>query len=89
MLEEEYHEMQFHENYFKEINSFIAPNFQYGEKGNILGFKQPINLSEKDRKILFSYFWEIDANRKFVLSFYEQIDTNIKALKKRIENKNL
>ena len=85
ILEEEYHEMQFHENYYKEINDFISPNFQYDEKGNIIGIEQPINLSKDDKNKLLSYLWKIDANRNFILGFYEQIKKNIKELKKKIE----
>jgi len=84
-LEEEYHEMQFHENYYKEINDFISPNFNYDEKGNITGIEQPINLSKEDKKRLLSYLWKIDANRNFALGFYEQIENNIKELKKKID----
>jgi hypothetical protein len=84
-LEEEYFEMQFHHNYYKEINDFIAPNFQYDEKGNITGIKQPINLSEGDRNKLLSYLWKIDANRKFALSYYKVVKANIEALKNQLE----
>lgn len=84
-LEEEYHEMQFHENYFEEFNNLVSPNFLFDEKGNITGIKQPINLIEKDKNRLFSYFWRIDANRNFALGFYKQIELNIENLIHDIE----
>jgi len=85
-LEEEYFEMQFTENYYKDINNFIAPNFQYNENGDIVGIKQPLHLNEEDKNILLSYLWKIDANRNFVLAFYDDIEKNILALKDKIEN---
>jgi hypothetical protein len=84
-LEEDYFEMQFHDNYFQEINDLIAPNFQFDERGNITGIKQPLNLSEGDKNKLYSYLWKIDGNRRFALSYYEQVKTNIRELKERIE----
>ena len=35
-FEEEYFEMQFHNNYFKEINDLLAPSLQFDEKGNMV-----------------------------------------------------
>ena len=34
-LEEEYYEMQFHENYFKEIDKSIVPNFNFDENNGV------------------------------------------------------
>ncbi len=87
-LEEEYYEMQFHENFYKEINNFIAPNFQFDEKGNIVGIEQPISIAKEDKNKLLSYLWKIDANRHFALAFYQQIENNIQKLRKDIEKEN-
>ena len=84
-FEEDYYEMQFYENYFKEINDHIAPHLVYDEANKIVGIKQPIEISERDKSKLLSYLWRIDENRKFVLEFYEQIGANIRNLKERIE----
>lgn len=84
-LEEEYFEMQFHENYFKEINNHIAPNFQYNSKGDIIGIKLPINITSEEKNKILSYLLKIESNRKFILRFYDQIETNINNLKNRIE----
>ncbi len=84
-LEEDYYEMQFHQNYYKEINELISPNFQYDTKGNIIGIAQPINLSIGDRNRLLSYLWRIDANRNFTLGFYDQIEKSVEKLRKKIE----
>lgn len=84
-LEETYDEMQFHKNYFKEINHFIAPSLKFDEKGNIVGIEQPINLSKEDQKKLLSYLWKIETNRTFTLGFYQQIKNNIQVLQTKIE----
>ena len=47
-LEEEYNELQFQKNYFKEINKMISPYFTFDSKGNISGMEFPINLSETE-----------------------------------------
>lgn len=84
-LEENYYEMQFNQNYYKDINNIFAPNFTFDKEGMITGIKKPLNLSQDEKNILLSYFWKIDTNRKFVLSFYDQIKENIIALKAQIE----
>lgn len=61
-LEEEYEEMQFQKNYFKEINKYIAPYFQYDEKGNIVKIETPLMLDESDKKILKSYLLKIELS---------------------------
>ena len=77
--------MQFHENYFNEINDHIAPNLQYDTDGQIVNVSLPIELNEKDKKLILSYLWRIDANRNFALPFYNVIVVKIKALKEQIE----
>jgi hypothetical protein len=83
-LEEEYHELQFQENYFHEVNNIIAPNFLYTSDGNILGLELPLNIPTAQKKILLSYLWKIQVNRKFVLQSYNDVETKIKALKVEI-----
>lgn len=84
-LEEEYSELQLHDNYFNEINRFIAPNFQFDSIGNINGLELPIKLSKSDRNILLSYLWKIQFNREFILKYYTLVEEKIKLLKKEIE----
>lgn len=76
-LEEEYQELQFQKNYFKEINRFIAPNLQYNSQGNITGLQTPLGLPTADRKLLLSYLWKIEINRNFILGFYAQLERDI------------
>lgn len=84
-FEEEYYEMQFQENYFKEINAYLAPNFTFDEKGNIVGIDLPLNLPASEKKILLSYLWKIQANRNFILYFYADVENKINQLVARIE----
>ena len=85
-LEEEYHELQFQENYFQEINRFIAPKIDFDSLGEIAGLTQPLNLKEADKKVILSYLWKIESNRKWLLQFYGQIEGKIQRLRKEIED---
>lgn len=83
-FEEEYFELQFQENYYRAINSAIAPYFSYDVKGNITSIKLPLQLTESERKILLSYLWKIQFNRRFVMTFYDEVKTKIDELQKEI-----
>ena len=84
-LEEEYFELQFQENYYREINRVIAPNFTFDSKGNITGIKLPIQLTDPDKNILLSYLWKIQVNRTFIMRFYEEVKAKIDELREEIE----
>lgn len=83
-LEEEYSEMQFQDNYFKDINNALAPNFQFDDSGNIKGIDLPLDLSENERKILLVYLWKIQNNRNFILTYYSDIENKINSIHKEI-----
>ena len=83
-LEEEYSEMQFQDNYFKDINNALAPNFQLDDSGNIKGIDLPLDLSENERKILLVYLWKIQNNRSFILTYYSDIENKINSIHKKI-----
>lgn len=76
-LEEEYSEIQFNENYYKEINQSLAPNFKFDDEENISGIDLPLNIPTEQKKILLSYLWKIEKNRNFILQSYAQVETNI------------
>lgn len=77
--------MQFHANYFKEINKYLAPHFLYDSIGNIQDIKQPLLISPADQSILMSYFWKMDANRVTTLDFYAKIRQHITDLQQQIQ----
>lgn len=85
-LEEDYDEMQFHQSYFKELNSYIAPHLEFDSNRNISSIKLPVKLSEIEKNIFSSYLWKISANRRFILQVYREVEEKIKSLRMDIEN---
>lgn len=83
-LEEDYAEMQFQANYFKEINEELAPNFDIDTKGNIIGIKSPLKIQEDERKKLLVYLWKIQTNRMFILGYYAEIEDKINGVRNGI-----
>lgn len=84
-FEEDYSEMQYHENYFKEINDKIAPNFKFDDKGNLIGLKLPLEIDKEEKNILLSYLWKIQANRYFLLQYYSKTEEKLIRLQKKIK----
>lgn len=84
-LEEEYQEMQFHENYFKEINESISQNLLFNNDKLIVGVKSPLEIDPKKEKVLLTYLWKIATNRSFILEFYTKIESKIKDLRAEIK----
>lgn len=88
-LEEEYFEMQFQENYFKEINYSIAQNLQFNSDKLITGITTPLKIDAVQEKVLLTYLWKIQTNRFFILQFYSEVKTKIEQvralIKKEIE----
>ena len=85
-LEEEYYELQFQENYFKEINNSISQNLQFNENKLITGISIPLKLNPGEEKILLTYLWKIQSNRNFILQYYSEVESKIKKLRMEIEN---
>lgn len=83
-LEEDYEEMQFHKNYFKEINQILSPHFVYDEKGDIINIETPLTLNKIEKNILMSYLLKIEFNRRFTLKFYQKVENKIQDLEQRI-----
>lgn len=84
-MEENYFEMQFQANYFEHFNKVIAPNFEFGQKGNILGIKLPLKMSPAEKNIMMSYLWKIQVNRNFIMAYYIEVEKKIQLLTKQIE----
>ncbi len=84
-LEEDYYELQFQKNYFKEINRLISKNLQFNGDKQIIGINTPLNIGQNEEKIILSYLWKIQVNREFILNYYSEIKSKIKILKARIE----
>ncbi|NMM50498.1 hypothetical protein [Marinigracilibium pacificum] len=84
-LEENYYELQFFENYFKEINRLLSPAIKLDDNNAILEITMPINISENDRKTLLLYFWKMEVNRKFILNQYNLVKENVERIRVDIE----
>lgn len=84
-FEEDYHEMQFQENYFLTFNEFIADALVFNSNGDITGIQLPLRLSPKEKKIFLTHLWKIRENRQFLLRYYHQIEDRVKMLKHKIE----
>ncbi|WP_440880777.1 DUF6090 family protein [Tenacibaculum sp. C7A-26P2] len=84
-LEEEYSEMQFHENYFKEINKSLAPNFNFNDEYIITGIKLPLKISNRNKKIFLLYLVKIQGNRSYIMSYYNQIEKKVFEVKEEIK----
>ncbi|KAA3661563.1 MAG: hypothetical protein DWQ10_04250 [Calditrichaeota bacterium] len=84
-FEENYFEMQFQENYFKEINEALASNFEFDNSGNITGIDLPLNIQKNKKKKLLLYLWKIQTNRNFILRYYSEIEKKTLNLIVRIE----
>ncbi|MCB9185554.1 MAG: hypothetical protein H6601_02270 [Flavobacteriales bacterium] len=84
-LEEEYFELQFQENYFKEINYTLSQHFQFNENGNIIGITTPMKVDAEKEKLLLTYIWKIKANRNFILPIYSNVKAKVEAIRADIE----
>lgn len=82
-LEEEYNEMQFHKNYFKDINSTLSPFFIFDENLNISNYRK-INLSQDEVNLIKSYLAKIKRNREFILRYYKAIEVEIMEVHEKI-----
>lgn len=80
-LEEEYHELQFQKNYFKDINLLISRNLKFNQDKMLKGINTPLKISKEEEKLLLTYLWKIQVNRNFILQFYTQVKSKTEKLK--------
>lgn len=83
-FEEEYSEMQFQENYYKEIGNILAPNFKIDKNGEIIGINLPLKISKAERNKILLHLWKIKHNREFILGYYGQVVIKINDLIEKI-----
>src|SRR5690606_29350976 len=84
-LEEEYDELQFQNQYFREVNNILYPEFRMNDTFAIVGINSPLTISENDRKKLLIYLWKMNVNRTFILHYYDETIDKIKALQSEIK----
>jgi hypothetical protein len=87
-LEEEYYEMQFQENYFREINRTLAKYFIFDANGKITGIAVNQKVDESEKRILLIYLMKIKTNRNFVMYQYDVTKAKVLDLIKNIERYN-
>lgn len=83
-LEEEYDELQFQKNYFKDINRLISRNLAFNEDKELVGITTPLEISKEEEQLLLTYLWKIQANRNFILQLYTQVKNKIEKLRAEI-----
>lgn len=76
-LEEEYGEMQFHENYFPHINQALGPWFMFDDNQAITGIDLTLSLPEEEERTVLLYLWKMELNRRFILAYYDEIEAKI------------
>lgn len=79
-LEETYGEMQFHTNYYKELNNIISLHFDFDQLGVIKRVNVPINIDKEEKNTFLTYLWKIETNRKFILSYYSEVEIKTQKL---------
>lgn len=84
-MEENYYEMQFQENYYKDFNRWIAPNFEFDDRGNIATLNLPLKMNTAEKKILMAYLWKIEVNRNFILFYYADMEKKIQDISRKIK----
>lgn len=83
-FEEEYSEMQFQDNYYKDINNALAPNFKIDNNGMIIGINSPLIINQNERNKLLLHLSRIESNRFFILQYYAAIEKKINNVRKDI-----
>lgn len=84
-LEEEYSELQFHDSYFKDINTIIASKLKYDSKGDISSMDLPLKLKESEENLMLSYLGKIQFNRNYILKLYDDVEKKIVKLNNDIK----
>lgn len=84
-LEEEYYELQFQANYFKEINYALSGYMQFSEDGHIVGITIPLVIETGKKNLLLSYLWKMQSNRSFILQIYADVEHKVEAVRSDIE----
>ncbi len=87
-LEEEYDELQFQENYYKDFNTKLAPYYILDSLGNLKNIQYPVNLSETEKNLLLTDLRKMQRNREFIIQYYHTVEEKVKILQSEI-NKEL
>lgn len=83
-LEEDYAEMEYHQSYYAEFNTALAPYVRFDAKGTPSSLHTPIVLPAAERDRLLVLLWKLDINRRFVLHYYTEVEKRIRAVQAHI-----
>lgn len=83
-LEEEYEELQFQRNYFRDFRDILGPYLIWNEEGQITGIRRPVQLTPKEKSVLMLDLWKIRTNRKFALYFYQEVNAKVDRILEKI-----
>ncbi len=84
-IEEQNEQAQAYKNYFFPINNMLAEYMRFNEKGELIEIKQPINLSEIDKKKLYSYLWQLEVNRQAKIDLYTMLEEQLKVVQEHVK----
>ena len=84
-MEEDYFEMQFQKNYFRDFNRIIAPNLEFDNKGGLSKIIKPLKVDSNEKKILLSYLWKIEMNRRYIMHYYAATERKIQNITQQIQ----
>ena len=82
---EEHEQGQAHKNYYFPINNILIKNMRFNEAGELIEIKQPISISELDKKKLYSYLWMIKHNIEIKINIYQHLEDQMLILEKHAE----
>lgn len=84
-IEEQMESVQAYKNYFFPINNMLAKYMEFNEKGALIEIKQPIQLSEIDKKKLLSYLWQLESSRTYKIELYTQLEGQLKVVQEQVK----
>ncbi len=84
-IEEQNEAVQAYKNYFFPINNVLAKYMEFNDKGELIEIKQPIEISELDKKKIYSYLWQLESSREFKIMIYTQLEEQLKIVQQHVK----
>ena len=74
---EEQEQTQAHKNYYFPINNILINDMEFNEQGKLIKIKQPLHISELEKKKLYSYLWMLKHNVEVKIDIYEKLEEQL------------
>jgi len=84
-IEEQNEQAQAYKNYFFPINNMLAKYMRFDKNGELIEIQQPINLSEIDKKKLYSYLWQLEIHRQAKIDLYIMLEEQMKIVQEHVK----